>query len=495
MGRLHHQDGHKRDRSTPAPARTPFSRIAARAWVESLSALYALRVPAIRSGNRAAARCRSPSCLTVAERATPRQRCSAAAMSKRPELIGSWRDTRRSAVRGSGESSVSTAAFAGLSGVDEMAALDNLSASGPTGTADGWKTRRRPVGEVATPEVLEDGLSIAGRLAWLGARLTIRPTLTIASRFPGAPWPWGLVDFAARAVTPWPGTARTPVRLAHCTAAVVRAAGVLPAEGTGRVVLYMHGGGFMTCGTNTHARLVKMLSNFADAPVLVANYRKIPRHSIADAVDHCYDGYWWLPRHGYCPAQIVLAGDSAGGHLGPALAQRLLAENEHPAALVGMSPLLQIDKTPNRTHPNIDADAMFGAEAFDALTELITSTTRSGTVGGHAHQIYEPLDHITPGLPPTLIHVSGTEVLLHDARLAAQKLGVAGVAVQLRVWPGQMHVFQLAAPIVLQATRSLRQIGEYTRAATDTCLKATGIRPTRPPLRRTGRPTPTRPQR
>lgn len=39
--------------------------------------------------------------------------------------------------------------------------------------------------------------------------------------------------------------------------------------------------------------------------------------------------------------------------------------------------------------------------------------------------------------------------------------------VELRVWPGQMHVFQIAAPMVPEATRSLRQIGEYIREATD----------------------------
>ena len=56
-----------------------------------------------------------------------------------------------------------------------------------------------------------------------------------------------------------------------------------------------------------------------------------------------------------------------------------------------------------------------------------------------------------------MIHVSGCEVLLHDAQLAAQRLAAAGVAVELQVWPGQIHVFQLAAPMIPEATRSLRK--------------------------------------
>jgi acetyl esterase/lipase len=307
-------------------------------------------------------------------------------------------------------------------------------------------------------------------MAWLAARVTIRPTLAIGSYLPRVPWPWGALDFAARAVLPAPGTIRATIRLPHCSAQLVRAAGVLPADGTRRVVLYMHGGAFLTCGANTHARLVTKLSQYADSPVLVVGYRMIPKHSIGSAIDDCYDAYRWLRRQGYEPDQIVLAGDSAGGYLSLALAERLLddgrdgSEGEVPAAIVAMSPLMQIAKEPKQAHPNGSADAMFPPKAFDAFVDLIEAAARNDR--GRRGEIYEPLEHVAPGLPRTLIHVSGSEVLLHDARLAARVLAAAGVPVQLRVWPGQMHVFQLAAPLVPEATRSLRQIGAYIREVT-----------------------------
>ena len=316
-------------------------------------------------------------------------------------------------------------------------------------------------------EIVEDDASVAGRLAWLAARLTIRPALTIGSYLLDLPWPWGLVDFAARAVTPAPGSVRATIRLPHCTARLVRADGVLAADGTRRVVMYMHGGAFLTCGANTHDRLVTTLSKYADTPVLVMKYRMLPKHSIGEAIDDCYDGYRWLRGRGYRPEQIVFAGDSAGGYLSLALAERLLDEGEEPAAIVCMSPLMQITKAPKQAHPNISTDAMFPAKAFDAFVDLIARAAQRHIVDGHPEEIYEPLDHIEAGLPRTLIHVSGSEVLLHDARLAARRLAAAGVPVQLRVWPGQMHVFQIATPMVPEATRSLRQIGDYIREATD----------------------------
>jgi acetyl esterase/lipase len=275
-----------------------------------------------------------------------------------------------------------------------------------------------------------------------------------------------LVDFVARVVRPAPGTVRATISLPHCSAQLVRAGGVLPADGNRSVILYMHGGAFLTCGANSHGRLVTALSRYSDSPVLVVNYRMIPKHSVGMALDDCYDAYKWLRLMGYDPDQIVLAGDSAGGYLALALAEKLQAEGEEPAAMVAMSPLFEIDNDTRANHPNIRSDAMFPPKAFVALVELINEAAERHIVDGKPEEIYEPLDHIEPGLPRTLIHVSGSEVLVSDARKAAHMLAAAGVPVEVRVWPGQMHVFQLAAPAVSEATRSLRQIGDYIREAT-----------------------------
>jgi acetyl esterase/lipase len=331
---------------------------------------------------------------------------------------------------------------------------------------DALRAGRFPVSDGAPVEVVESGPSLAGMVASLACRLTIRPALAVCSYIPHLPWPFGLVDFASRVLLPGPGTVRATVELPHANAQLVRAPGVLPADGKRRVVLYLHGGAFLTCGVNSHSRIVNALSKYADSPVLVVNYRLLPKHSVGMALDDCHDAYRWLRLRGYQPEQIVLAGDSAGGYLALALAQRLQQLHEEPAALVAISPLLQLAKEPKQSHPNIKTDAMFGSKAFDALIALVAGAAAKRVVDGKPEQLYEPLDHIEPGLPRTLIHVSGSEVLLHDARLAARRLAAAGVPTEVRVWRGQMHDFQLAAPMVPEATRSLRQIGEYIREAT-----------------------------
>lgn len=334
------------------------------------------------------------------------------------------------------------------------------------GPGRGHKPRRFPVSDGAPLEIVEDGPSIAGRLFALAAAMTIKPTIAVGSYMPKVPWPFGLVDLASRVLRPAPGTVRATIALPNCTAQLVRAAGVLPADGTRSVILYLHGGAFLTCGVHSHGRLVTALSGFADSPALVVNYRMIPKHSIGQAIDDCYDAYQWLRRKGYEPEQIVIAGDSAGGYLSLALAERLQLVDELPAAVVTMSPLFEIDNEGRSQHPNFTSDAMFPTRAFDALVELIEAAAKKHLVDGAPEPVYEPLDHIEPGLPRTLIHVSGSEILLNDARKAANMLAAAGVPVEIRIWPGQMHVFQLAAPSVKEATRSLKQIGEYIRDAT-----------------------------
>src|ERR1700761_6457801 len=301
------------------------------------------------------------------------------------------------------------------------------------------ESRKFAISDGAPVEVLESGPSVAARVATLASRLTIRPILAAGSHAPNLPWPWGLIDFASRVLLPVSATVRQAVSLPNASAQLVRAPGVLPADGSRRMIIYFHGGAFLTCGANSHGRLVEALSKFADSPVLVVNYRLLPKHSVGMALDDCHDAYQWLRRRGYEPDQIVLAGDSAGGYLALALAQLLQEEGEEPAALVAISPLLQLAKECKQAHPNIKTDAMFPSKVFDALIALVAKAAAKRVVDGKPEQLYEPLDHIEPGLPRTLIHVSGSEVLLHDARLAASRLPRAGGRPRGRGWGGARH--------------------------------------------------------
>ena len=298
-------------------------------------------------------------------------------------------------------------------------------------------------------EIIESRPSLAARLVAEATRMTVYNALAVGYRALRLPLPFGVIEHAAHLLPAPAGMHRSAVELPHAHAELIRARGV--AQRTGRVVLYCHGGAFLCCGISTHLRLIDRLSQYADSPVLAVDYRMLPKHTITMALDDCYDAYWWLRDHGYDADQIAIAGDSAGGYLALTLAQRLAREGERPAALALLSPLLQLDGERPAGH-----GPMLPHNAFRALSALIEA---------HDGALYEPLDHITADLPTTLIHVSGCEELAYDARSAAAKLAAVGVDAQATVWPGQIHVFQIGAPVIPEAVRSLRQIGAYIQDA------------------------------
>lgn len=300
---------------------------------------------------------------------------------------------------------------------------------------------------------VESGPSTAARWLTRLTRSTVRPALRLGCHAAGLPWPFGAIETVARLARKPFSLPRTTIQLSRATATLFNAPEMMT---TDRVVLYMHGGGFLACGPNTHAGMIERLSSYAHAPVLAVDYRMIPKHSVGQAVGDCLEAYLWL-RESHEPHQIALAGDSAGGYLALTIANKLAwLTGETPGALCLISPFLQFDPTDKKKHPNVRCDAMFGPEAFDALLSLAKKANRGAG-------IYEPLDELQRDLPPTLIHVSGHEVLLHDARLAAARLSGLGVPVEVHVWPGQIHVFQVAAGLLPEATQSLRQIGQYIR--------------------------------
>ena len=190
----------------------------------------------------------------------------------------------------------------------------------------------------------------------------------------------------------------------------------------------------------------------------------------ADHVDFCGARFGILQLPGHSAGHIGIVTPDNVAYVGDCL----IDEGQIEGAKLPTSMFIARDLESKEYLRQLDAPAYIVAHkqvltnraAFDALIELIEHAASRHIVDGKPEEVYEPLDHIEPGLPRTLIHVSGSEVLLNDARKAAHMLAASGVPVEVHVWPGQMHVFQLAAPLVKEADRSLKQIGEYIREAT-----------------------------
>ncbi|MGC2347667.1 MAG: alpha/beta hydrolase, partial [Mycobacterium sp.] len=118
----------------------------------------------------------------------------------------------------------------------------------------------------------------------------------------------------------------------------VRARGVQSTDGA---IYFVHGSGFALCSPRTHRRLTAWLSRLTGLPVFTVDYRLAPRHRFPTAADDVRAGWDWLTGQ-VSPEQVVIAGDSAGGHMSVDLLLRPDVAANGPAALVLFSPLVDL---------------------------------------------------------------------------------------------------------------------------------------------------------
>jgi acetyl esterase/lipase len=232
------------------------------------------------------------------------------------------------------------------------------------------------------------------------------------------------------------------------------------------VILYVHGGAFVAGSTRSHRGLVAELSTRTRRSCFSVSYRLAPEHRFPAAADDVLRAYSWLLAHGLDAQQIVVVGDSAGGHLALGLGPRAIrAGLPVPAGIVAFSPVVDVSMALCDAHEQEHGrDALFaGAGAGRAAMSLY----HRGTPAEHPELTLTKDD--LHGMPPVLIQASSSEMLAGDAREYAQTLQAEGGDVRIKFWPRQYHVFQVAHRISRSASEALDEatafVDEVTRNA------------------------------
>ena len=228
---------------------------------------------------------------------------------------------------------------------------------------------------------------------------------------------------------------------------------VTPLDGptSNGAILYMHGGAFLLCGTNTHRRVVERLAARTGMSVLSVNYRQLPDGRLADSLSDCAEAYQWLIDHGHPAHRIVLAGDSAGGHLAFATALCLRDSGAVlPAGIVGLSPWLDFDHRTKRRHHNACRDAYIPVRRLRRVARMV--------VGSTVRPHHSPVNADLTGLPPVLIQCAEGEVLRVDAELMALRLEAAGVPCDVQIWEGQVHAFPVLSDLTPDSFAALEEV-------------------------------------
>lgn len=225
-----------------------------------------------------------------------------------------------------------------------------------------------------------------------------------------------------------------------------------------KVLLYLHGGGYILGGPDSHRDIAWRLAEAAGMRVLVVDYRLAPEHRFPAAVDDATACYRWLLKEGFSADDIAIGGDSAGGGLAVATLVQLKNQGlPQPHCGILLSPWVDLTVSGSSVETNARADAILTPNALHTMAgHYLDDRDKTAPL---ASPIFADLT----GLPPLLIHVGSTEILLSDSERLLDKLIEAGCSASLTIWPDMPHVFQVFAARIPEGKEAIEQLGEFLR--------------------------------
>ncbi len=229
-----------------------------------------------------------------------------------------------------------------------------------------------------------------------------------------------------------------------------------PKADPGRVVLYLHGGGYMTGSRGTHRSLAAEVAVVGRAHTFLPEYRLAPENPFPGALEDALAAYQWLLERGTDPLKLSIAGDSAGGGLTMALLISLRDQGlPLPASAVLFSPWTDLAGTGNSYRRLAGMDPMLSPEGLDEMAAAYAGAEDL------RHPLISPLYANLSGLPPVLIQVGGNEILLDDSIRMAEAIRRAGGKARLQIFPHMWHVFQFFGGWMRESRQAVEDAGDF----------------------------------
>jgi acetyl esterase/lipase len=232
-----------------------------------------------------------------------------------------------------------------------------------------------------------------------------------------------------------------------------------PVADSSRVILFLHGGGYISGSLDSHRHMIAQAGREAQARTLSLGYRLAPEHPFPAALDDALAGYRFLLRIGFRAKRIVVAGESAGGGL--AIAMLVSARDaglELPACAWLSSPWVDLALSGGSMTTKAAVDPLISKPYLEELATAYLHGADPRT------PLASPIHADLSGLPPILIQVGSSETLLDDSIRLAAVAGAAGVRVTLEIWPDMIHAWHLFYQQVAAGRRALASVGAFIRS-------------------------------
>jgi len=234
-------------------------------------------------------------------------------------------------------------------------------------------------------------------------------------------------------------------------------------KGAARALLYLHGGGWVTCNIDTHDSVMRRLALAADAVLLGIDFRLAPEHPFPAPLDDVIAGWRWFVANvralGVSATQLGVAGDSAGANLALALS---IAERDAGRAIPNAAALIYGAYAPRFTTPSYAAK---GDGRYGLTTERMRWYWRQ-FIGGdllHAPSLAAPLNEDLRNLAPHYLALAEHDPLADDTRALAARFAGAGVECALDEWLGAVHGFLQMGRDVALARKAIAKAGDFLK--------------------------------
>jgi acetyl esterase len=228
-------------------------------------------------------------------------------------------------------------------------------------------------------------------------------------------------------------------------------------------LLYLHGGGFVVGGIETCEGMCRQIALQSGAAVVAIDYRLAPEHKFPAGLDDCFAALQWLAREGVAlgldTQRLAVGGDSGGGTLAASTA--LLARDG------GIRLALQLLFYPSVQTSLSTASLELYSQNLPLSTELMRWFNHNAHIKGEKLDWRrEPLKAPShAGVAPAWIGLAQCDALTDDGYLYADKLREAGVAVEVREWPGVIHDFINMGRFIPQAAEAHTAAAQALRQA------------------------------
>lgn len=232
------------------------------------------------------------------------------------------------------------------------------------------------------------------------------------------------------------------------------------------LLVYFHGGGFVTCDLDTHDVPCRMLCRHAGVHVLSTHYRRAPEHRFPAAVEDACAAFAWAVKNaaglGVAEDRIAVGGDSAGGTLAAVVSRLAVRAGE-------AAPAAQLLIYPATDRLGVHASLqMFASGYYLTAGDIAWYHAQYAGPGGGQHgdpRLSPLLAKDFGGLPPAVVVTAGFDPLRDEGEAYAEKLRAAGTPAALRRFPSLVHGFLHMAGASPAVHDALVETGGMLRAA------------------------------